>query len=742
MTQHDDHCVDLSQPLKDLRRRAFIRRTMQVIVATLGFAAITLIFQPTVPPLFGPLILGIMFGVGLGQLPFSKAYKNINEKEFLLHLNRSDKGMEESGQLLLRSRKKLSVIQQLQQDKITKRFNHIIVNKQIWLPPLAVGNMFLTAIILLVGLYAGFYFVLRDDSADPNTRETVSILEPATIVSASLNIIPPTYTGLKSTTQPSMDIEAIEGSQISWAMKFSRDDGVFVLRFRGGDDVTLKSVDNSFRGTIAAENTGLYTVVHKVGGVEAELPDIYSLSIVRDQKPMVRIIDPKTTTVEIAKNGKTTFTSSALVSDDFGITKVNILTSVAKGSGEAVKFRDKIFEFDGMETGPNGNIYTREWDLKALEMEPGDEVYFTVQAWDNKEPDPNMAKSGTVIVRWLDEAPRSIAAEGIVVDFIPEYFKSQRQIIIETEQLIADKDSLDAQTFKDTSYSLGHSQSDLKQKYGQYLGDEFGEGPGDQVADMGGVDDDDHEEEGERPEVGHEHDENNTDAEDKTGKDDLIARFGHGHGDADVGPVSKTDPKSYMKRAVSIMWDAELHLMQADPVKALPFEYEAMRYLKLAKQADRIYVKRLGFEPPPVTEERRLTGELEDIKSAQQSFIKGLDDEDDLNLIGELFHVLNLAEGMTSALSESQKKLVSKASTRFSEMAETRPVMIKYAATLEKILQANSFALSNCEGCVSTLTKALWKMMKTPIGPPAGRAGYYLLSDKVITKKSNKGERP
>jgi len=55
-----------------------------------------------------------------------------------------------------------------------------------------------------------------------------------------------------------------------------------------------------------------------------------------------------------------------------------------------------------------------------------------------------------------------------------------------------------------------------------------------------------------------------------------------------------------MKQAIANMWNAELHLMMSEPALALPYEKEALKFLTQAKNAERIYVKRLGFEPPPV----------------------------------------------------------------------------------------------------------------------------------------------
>jgi hypothetical protein len=59
------------------------------------------------------------------------------------------------------------------------------------------------------------------------------------------------------------------------------------------------------------------------------------------------------------------------------------------------------------------------------------------------------------------------------------------------------------------------------------------------------------------------------------------------------------------------MWEAELRLRTHDPRGALPFEHRALALLKEVQQAARVYVRRVGFEPPPLEPDRkRLTGDV------------------------------------------------------------------------------------------------------------------------------------
>ncbi len=742
-----------ASPLRLLRRRAIVGRAAVVLPLALAAAFLTHWLGCSLMVAAGVALAAL--ALCTGQLWFSRGYRQITVENFLLHLNRADKGFEESAQLITRDGKTLSILQRLQKDKVRAHYEKLIATPAVWLPARETKGIKIASVLCIIALALNLLPSPDWTKNLPTPSGTAGGQQdeeaPAALQFARIGIMPPAYTGLPTAESADLNISALEGSNITWHLRLSRTDGRYEIRLRDGATAPLMQAENGeLTASMVASNTGLYRIVHIVDDEALPLEDIYTLTAEKDRAPQIRVLEPKTTTLEIPRKGPATFPSTALITDDYGIQDVFIRASVAKGTGEAVKFRDEVFTFDRQEISEQGTLFHKDWDLPALGMEPGDEIYFTVVALDNKTPDANEGKSATVIVRWLDEVEREIAAEGIVSNFVPEYFKSQRQIIIETEQLIADKPVLEKQVFANTSYSLGYAQNDLKQRYGQYLGDEFGEGPGDQLTGGGAAaeadhhDDEDgedeHHEEGERPEIGHDHG-NEAPSTDKTGAADLIAKFGHAHEDADIGPIAKRDPKTLMKKAVSIMWQAELHLMLAEPEKALPFEYEALKYLKLAKQADRIYVKRLGFEPPPVSEERRLEGELDEIESFESSITPGLETVADARLVAAVYSLLS-TKGTNYTLTEEDRTLLTDLSAHLMALSADRPAMVTYAATVEKMLMGGSLTLPACDGCTVKLGQALWAMLPSVTAPPRSRDSFILFSDPLASDMMEKGVKP
>ncbi len=94
----------------------------------------------------------------------------------------------------------------------------------------------------------------------------------------------------------------------------------------------------------------------------------------------------------------------------------------------------------------------------------------------------------------------------------------------------------------------------------------------------------------------------------------------HAHDDADIANFFDAKTKSLLKQALANMWESELYLRTYKPKQALPYAYKALKLIKEVQQATRVYVERIGFEPPPLEPlKKRLTGELDDINPNRTS---------------------------------------------------------------------------------------------------------------------------
>jgi hypothetical protein len=211
---------------------------------------------------------------------------------------------------------------------------------------------------------------------------------------------------------------------------------------------------------------------------------------------------------------------------------------------------------------------------------------------DRRAPDPQSSHSPSFILRWPPASgAEATGVEGLVTRTLPAYFRSQRQIIIDSEALIAERRKLDGDHFLGKSDAIGVDQRILRLRYGQFLGEEAEAGR--------------HDEEGPAPAVG----------------DDaaLVQQFGHTHDEPEAATLLDPETRKILKSALDEMWQAELHLRQGQPQTALPYEYRALRLIKQVQNASRIYLARVGLQLAPVDETRRMGGKREGILPASSA---------------------------------------------------------------------------------------------------------------------------
>lgn len=686
----------------------------------------------------------------------STGYYSINKDNLLEHLNRKLAHYQESAQLLstnpdqnviAKDKKTLTKIQEFQKSRVEELLRKDYQNNRLddILPSSKIRtSVFLVVVIAILlvakqplsSLYSSLFTTNQTNSKSP-TAEDLNSQKPKgpQLIEAKILVLPPKYTNLARYEVEQLDLEIPQGSTLSWSLQFSHSNLDYYLHLTNKNKQLFIQRKDRFELSQQINQTSLYRLSFEKDNKDGRIRGINTITVIPDDPPKIKILQPLRRLLEITQQDPAEFNITVQVSDDYAISSVKILASVAKGSGESVKFRDKEFRFKNIErhvlqNGSMKNIYTKRWLLSDLDMQPGDEVYFSILASDNKTPVKQNTKSSSVIVRWLDEQPVEMGASGIKIGFIAEYFRSQRQIIIETEQLIADRLDLHDSIFNDQSTDLGHSQNDLKQKYGQYLGDEFGEGIAESIAENLETTDNQQQPERESTEGStvkdlpaadeHDHNEETLQTNQIGNADALIQQFTHQHGSTEIGPISTRDPKSWMKMAVSEMWQAELHLMLSEPELAIAFEEKAYKYLKLATQAERIYAKRLGFEPPPVNEDRRLTGELVGIIDRDLAFID-LPEKKSLNaLLKRAYKVLNIQSPISSQsiLNKQQLVIFHDLSNRLLALAKERPALVKYAAIAEQVAFEKSLFLQLRNDCILKLKKKIWQMLPEAISRP------------------------
>ena len=577
---------------------------------------------------FGLSVLFVLIlGIVLSAIPFYLlgGFRN-HRKAAISHLHQHSKGLEFSLELL--DKTDLNIAEQLQLERIEAQVNSGPVGMDFH----KVAPFFLLLLLpVLVFGISNFIpeSVYEDSKFERENQLSMSDSLGAAVITLneiSIKINPPSYSGIPESTQNSFQISALKGSKISWNLRFSNPDLQVFLVNSVRDSLSFEKEATEYRLTDALNASGIYAIQAYKDNLLIYESSFFQIEAVDDMAPMILPSEKELYAYHFHEDGASKMVSAQL-SDDFLVTEVFLVATLARGSGENVKFRETRIPI------PKKNFKSANLDLNldlnALDFKAGDELYYYWAAIDNKRPEANLSRSDTYFLNFVDSTGMTEEQlMGMAIHVMPDYFRSQRQIIIDTEKLIASKNSISDQDFNSTSNEIGYDQKLLRLRYGQYLGEEFESSAGGGAIEEGDPEDllagfrhdHDHEDEAagmamqapptekKEPEESHSH-------EDDEGLGSILDSYIHNHENEEMNTFYEASTKNMLKMALEQMWQSELYLRLFEPEKAIPYQEKALEYLKTVQQKSRVYVKRTGYDPPPIKEEeKRMSGELEKLE--------------------------------------------------------------------------------------------------------------------------------
>ncbi len=648
------------------------------------------------------------------------------------HLNRAMPEVEESCELALKSESALTALERMQRARVLEVLN--TQQTRIKLPRRSEWKFFSAAVALalLVAMIAP-RLASKEKSFDqtivqlPTGKSAgVKIEKPALkIESVRIEILPPRYTGKPPRRQNQFDLTVEEGAQVIWHLTVNQKIARGLLILSETDTLQIQpSSDLIYKTQARITENGFYYFVLNAASGSFFRSDYGKLEAIKDSPPNITILNPRQRT-DIALGQSTLLDLQAVAEDDYALTHARMIATLARGSGEAVKFREDTLAF-----GEIKKDSPRRWNLRSaldltkLGMTPGDELYFFIEAHDNREPESNRSRSETFFIALQDTARVQLAASsGLAVNPLPEYFRSQRQIIIDTEKLIKEKNQISAADFKNRSNNLGLDQQALRLRYGEFLGEESDHGIN-RAVEYGG-------EEAEHEEP---------DLKPKTGKEDatitsVVEQFMHAHDAEENATRLAQSVKSMLQAALAEMWEAELHLRTHRPETALPYEYRALKWLKEVQQHSRVYVQRVGFESTPIkVDEKRLRGDLS--KISNRRYQKDLAENKSLPNVRQALHLLQRLKSPSPAVRPGDVKILEKAGQELARFALEQPGRhLQALQSLRELITSLDDHQKFCHDCLAVVEPALWNLLPPEKPAPTRQAASSLGLSRLYFKK-------
>ena len=523
-------------------------------------------------------------------------------------LRRLDAGMqriEDSSDLLVADPAHLGTLERLQQARIAERL--AASDPAGMLPAPRWRPAFLACGVAALLVAAALLRPAIPPAPAPTLSPVPSAApEEAQQVSADLRITPPPYTGLPARRQAELDLVAEQGASLRWSLSFALPPTAVRLQFVDGAELVLQHEEGRWTGQREAEASTLYRIALE-GAPPVARDTAYRLEVLPDRAPEL-VVEQPAQTLTLLEQGARSWELVVTASDDHGLGPARLQLTLAQGEGEQVAVSERSIALQAEGDDPRLRRYVHRVDLTALGFSAGSDLIARVDVRDLRTPQPNHTRSPALILRWPGErAGQGSGIEGLVQDAMPAYFRSQRQIIIDTEALLAEWDGLAPDTRTGRSDALGVDQRILRLRYGQFLGEEA-----EDIAAPPGLEDDhddDHEDDESDAHAGHEH-ESAAPPPTRFGEESgEIAAAGHLHDLPEAATLLDPETRRILRAALAEMWQAELHLRLGEPAQALPYENRALEFIKQVQQANRIYLARVGLDVTPLDPSRRLTGE-------------------------------------------------------------------------------------------------------------------------------------
>lgn len=564
-----------------------------------------------------PLVIGALALVGIAW----RRARRFDHTWLVAALDAKAPALEDSSALLLRPAASLEGLEALQYARLEGRLGQVasLDLRPDWSRRWVALGLGVGAVAILA---AAFGPSLKGAaSRSPADRIARTPAGPR-LAATRLRITPPAYTGQRAFEQNGLDVRAPQNSRIEWTVRLAPSPNAARLSIPGEAPLALRRANGRWSGGRIFERSALYRL--EAEGLARQR--LHTLEMIPDAPPVIRVVNPSSS-LTLTSPGQTRWTPIFEARDDYGVAPTALLRiTVTKGEGEVITTTERTLRLTGS-GGARRKRFAADLDLRREGLEAGGDMIVQLIVSDNRTPAPRTAEGPSIILRWPTGVGLADGLDGMARQILPVYLRSQRQIIIDAEALIAQKARITPDAFSDRANGLGADQAQLRLRYGQFMGEEAEGGGGlsiptnDAPASALPTNDgppsppaktEDHDDHG--PDDGHGHG-----AESATfgQMGDVVAQFGHAHDTGDAATLFDPATRSTLAQALDAMWDSERALRQGAPQAALPHARRALTLLKDAQQATRIFLARAPSRLPPVDLSRRLTGKRDGIVSGR-----------------------------------------------------------------------------------------------------------------------------
>ncbi|MBL0341110.1 MAG: DUF4175 domain-containing protein [Bacteroidetes bacterium] len=218
-------------------------------------------------------------------------------------------------------------------------------------------------------------FHLFADGYTSREYELAAIPNPS-VLNFNVSLVYPGYIGKQpERLQNTGDLNIPAGTKVKWEFN-ARNASTMKLEFRD-TTFTLQPDGNLFVYSRSFIKSAGYSVKPVNEFMESKEPMEYNLNVIPDLYPTIQ------TEQQQDSLSSQLYYFKGMIRDDYGFSKLAFTYKFIKTSEENLRSRDQVSQMIAINKGISQDQFFYSWDMQKLMVEPGEEIEYYFEIWDN-----------------------------------------------------------------------------------------------------------------------------------------------------------------------------------------------------------------------------------------------------------------------------------------------------------------------------------------------------------------------
>ncbi len=263
----------------------------------------------------------------------------------------------------------------------------------------------------------------------------VAVIDPPFITGLDVELAFPSYSGLvpRRSAENGGDVTALPGTSVTVTLSASKPLGSARLELVSGADIEMERLGpDSFRGRFVVSGDDAYSIhVTDTDGLANATPPTYTIAAIRDERPLVRIVEPGEDR-DVPREMMLPLAISGI--DDYGVTRIDLHYSLEGSAEETVSTLERYGS-----RGEREVVLETVWDLSETGLLPGVMLVYYAEVFDSDRVNgPKSSRSESYLLRFPSMAELysdAVGEQDEILDDLDELIEEQEDVREEFDEI-------------------------------------------------------------------------------------------------------------------------------------------------------------------------------------------------------------------------------------------------------------------------------------------------------------------